>query len=198
MYEYLSFVMMLSESSSSAVSHATVICSISSALSPSEIDSITLGSLSKILIAYQRSSSSGTMPLMSALILAIVSSTVSAKFPSALTSLCSSAALIASSAASVCPSPLRALISITGQPMLLLSASTSIVSPFLRTRSIILTAITTGIPSSSSCVVKYRFLSIFVPSTMFKIASGLCVTRYSLVTTSSKVYGESEYIPGRS
>ena len=35
---------------------------------------------------------------------------------------------------------------------------------------LMLTAITTGMPSSVSCVVRYRFLSRFVPSIIFKIA----------------------------
>ena len=39
-------------------------------------------------------------------------------------------------------------------------------------RSIILTAISIGIPSSKSCVDRYRFRSIFVPSTIFKMTSG--------------------------
>ena len=34
-----------------------------------------------------------------------------------------------------------------------------------------------GIPSSISCVLKYRFLSKLVPSTIFKMTSGLSPVR---------------------
>ena len=89
----------------------------------------------------------------------------------------SCAALTADSAASFVPSPLSAEISTTGQPSFFESFSASILSPDLRTASIMFTATTVGIPSSSSCVVRYRLRSRFVPSTMFRMASGLSFTR---------------------
>ena len=49
-----------------------------------------------------------------------------------------------------------------------------------------LTATTMGTPSSASCVVRYRFLSILVPSTIFSMPSGLSCTRYCLEILSSK------------
>ena len=65
-----------------------------------------------------------------------------------------SAALIASSAASIMPVPLRAEIATALQPICFVSISRSILSPFLLMISIMFTAITTGIPNSVSCVVR--------------------------------------------
>ena len=64
------------------------------------------------------------------------------------------ASLAANSAAATPPSPFRALISTTWQPRASLNFLASIWSPFLRTRSIMLTATTTGSPSSISWVVR--------------------------------------------
>ena len=64
------------------------------------------------------------------------------------------AAATAALAAAEQPSPFRALISTALQPMAAPSLSRSIRSPFLRTRSIMFTAITTGMPSSISWVVR--------------------------------------------
>ena len=52
------------------------------------------------------------------------------------------------------PFPLRADVSTTLQPKREESLSTSILSPFLFTTSIIFSAMTTGFPSSISCVVR--------------------------------------------
>ena len=173
---YLSFVMMLSESSSSFFSHASMILSISGALAPSLSCSITFSSRSKTLIAYQRSSFASTRSLSESSIFPTASSVVSenltaSAFP------CPLAALIARSAALSIPWPLSALISTTLHPRALPIFAVSMESPFFFTRSIMLTASTTGMPSSISCVVRYRFLSILVPSTMFRIASGRSFTR---------------------
>ena len=81
------------------------------------------------------------------------------------------------SAAAMPPSPFSALISTTSQPSASPSFFRSISSPFLRTRSIMLTATTTGMPSSMSWVVRYRLRSTLVPSTMFRMASGFSPTR---------------------
>ena len=88
-----------------------------------------------------------------------------------------SASAAARSAACKTPSPFRAEISTTSQPSFSLSFTVSILSPLFATISIILTAITTGIPSSNSCVDRYRFLSMLVPSTILMIASGLSAIR---------------------
>ena len=82
------------------------------------------------------------------------------------------AASIAASAASMIPVPFSAEISTTLQPSWRPSSAVSILSPFLRTMSIMLMATTTGMPSSVSWVVRYRFLSRFVPSMMFRMTSG--------------------------
>ena len=82
------------------------------------------------------------------------------------------AASIAASAAAITPSPFRAEISMTLQPSAWDSSSILILSPFLRTMSIMLMAMTTGMPSSVSWVVRYRFRSRLVPSMMFRMASG--------------------------
>ncbi len=75
-------------------------------------------------------------------------------------------------AASVTPVPLSADISTTGQPSAFDRLADFSSEPFFCTTSIIFTATTTGMPSSISCVVRYKLRSRFVPSTMFKIASG--------------------------
>ena len=82
------------------------------------------------------------------------------------------AASIAASAASITPVPFSADISTILQPNCLESSAVFILSPFFFTISIMLMAITTGIPSSVSCVVRYRFLSRLVPSIMLSTASG--------------------------
>ena len=70
------------------------------------------------------------------------------------------------------PVPFIAEISTALQPSCFPSCAVSILSPFFLTTSIILMASTTGIPSSVSCVVKYRLRSRFVPSMIFRMASG--------------------------
>ena len=87
------------------------------------------------------------------------------------------AALTASAAACMVPCPFKAEISTTLQPSWRDNSSMLILSPFFFTTSIMLTATTTGIPSSVSCVVRYRLRSRFVPSMMFKIASGRSLIR---------------------
>ena len=87
------------------------------------------------------------------------------------------AASTAASAASMTPVPFRAEISTIRQPSCRDSSGTLIWSPFFFTISIMLMAMTTGMPSSVSCVVKYRLRSRFVPSMMFRMASGRSVMR---------------------
>ncbi len=75
------------------------------------------------------------------------------------------------------PVPFSAEISTASQPRRSESLSKYILSPFFSTISIMLTAITIGMPSSISCVERYRFRSRFVPSIIFIIASGFSPTR---------------------
>ena len=108
------------------------------------------------------------------------------------------ATLYALSTSSDMPSPLIALIGTHGIPNSLLSLSMSIVPPLARTSSIIFRARTMGTSSSSNCIVRYKFRSILVASTMLMIQSGRSSNMYLVVTISSCVYGRSEYIPGKS
>ncbi len=145
---------MLSASSSSSVSAATMSCSTWARVSWSTLRiSRTLSSLSKTLIAYQRCCSSGMSWTMASSIWAIACSTGPEKVCWG-TVLSTAAAWTAISAASVTPVPFRAEISATLQPSFSESFSKSIWSPFFLTRSHMLTATTTGMPSSTSCVVR--------------------------------------------
>ena len=67
----------------------------------------------------------------------------------------------------------NAEVSIIGQFNKLERRSTLISIFCFFTKSTIFKAITTGIPVSINCVVKYRFLSILVASTKLIITSGL-------------------------
>ncbi|MPN26780.1 hypothetical protein SDC9_174205 [bioreactor metagenome] len=96
------------------------------------------------------------------------------------------------STSSEIPSPLLADIGTTGIPKWSDSFFTSIELPLAFTSSIMLRAITMGIDNSMSCSVKYRFLSMFVASTILSIKSGCSLRRKSRVTTSSIVYGDNE------
>ena len=169
--------MMDSASSSSSSSTAFISVSMCSRTDLSSfICSSTLSSRSKILIAYQRCCSSGRLCTAASSIWASACSTVPEKVCIG-TVLPFCAASIAASAASIMPVPFKAEISTTLQPSSRESSSVLILSPFFFTTSIMLMATTTGIPSSVNCVVRYRFLSRFVPSMMFKIASGRSVIR---------------------
>ena len=63
------------------------------------------------------------------------------------------------------------------QPSCRESSFTLMLSPAFLTRSIMLRAMTTGMPSSVSWVVRYRLRSRLVASTMFKMASGFSSMR---------------------
>jgi hypothetical protein len=96
------------------------------------------------------------------------------------------------------PSPVFAEIGTNLTFNALDNPDTSITSPLFLDSSIILRATTMGTSISISCMLKYRFLSILVASTIFITTSGLSNSMYSLVTTSSGEYGDNEYIPGKS
>ena len=63
-------------------------------------------------------------------------------------------------------------ISTTGRPIRFSSSCSSISSPLFSSTSVIFSATTIGISTSKSCVVKYKFLSKFVASTILIIQSG--------------------------
>ena len=161
-----------SASSSSSFSAALMSASMCSIVAGSMVrPESTLSSRSKILMAYQRCCSSGILCTAASSIWAMACSTGPENVCWG-TVLPFFAASIAASAASIMPVPLRAEISIILQPSWRESSSTLILSPLFFTTSIMLMAMTTGIPSSVSWVVRYRFLSRLVPSTMLRIASG--------------------------
>ena len=163
--------MMLSESSSYFFSICLISASISSVLIPKL--SIALLSLSNNLIAYHLLFET-LLKTLSSIFLSV--SSISSAYLWLITCILP-AALTASLAHSSTPVPFSADISTTLQPSSLDSFSTLILSPFLLTTSIILMAQTTGIPISRSCVVKYKFLSKFEPSIIFKITSGFSLIR---------------------
>ena len=158
--------------SAALMSSSICFCTVRSRLNCSN----TLSSRSNSLMAYQRCCSSGSPCTAASSMCARACSTVPENvcmgtvFPFF-------AASIAASAASISPFPFRAEISTTLQPNCLDSSAVLIWSPFFSTTSIMLTATTTGMPSSVSCVVRYRFLSRFVPSIIFKMASGRSLMR---------------------
>ena len=77
-------------------------------------------------------------------------------------------------AATTCESPSADVetVLITGQPKIPLSFSASVLLPAFSFISLLLSATTTGMPSSKSCVVKNRLRLKLVASTMFIITSG--------------------------
>ena len=154
MYKYLSFVMMDSASSSISVSAALMSFSMCAMTFAGMLSfSRTFSSRSKILIAYHLCCSSGSPWTAASSICAIACSTAPEKVCIGIV-FEFSAASIAASAASIVPFPFNAEISITLQPSWRESSSVFILSPFFSTISIMFTAITTGIPSSVSCVVR--------------------------------------------
>ena len=168
---------MLSASSSSSFSAAWMSCSMCALVSEEMFSpSMTLSSRSKTLMAYQRCCSSGIVCTTASSIWAIACSTGPEKVCIG-TVLVFFAALMAASAASMTPVPFKAEISTILQPSSRSSSLTLMLSPFFLTRSIMFSAMTTGMPSSVSWVVRYRLRSRFVASTMFKIASGRSVIR---------------------
>ena len=144
-----------SASSSSSVSAALMSFSMCSIVSFGIlIISSTFSSRSNILIAYQRCCASGRSWSAASSMCAIACSTTPLNVCCGTIFSFASAALIAFSAASVIPVPFSADISQTSQPSSFESWSVLILSPFFFTTSIMLTAATTGIPSSTSCVVR--------------------------------------------
>ncbi len=172
-YTYRSFVIILSVSSSNASSNALISEETSGA---SCIRLAIFSSFSRSFTAKKRLCFCGTATCSLSDTFLIAFSTASsnlwvgiaASFPAAAT---------AFSAACVIPIPLSAEIITISQPSFSDSLSMYTTSLFFSRISAIFTAKTTGIPSSKSCVVKYRFRSILVPSTIFKITSGCSLNK---------------------
>ena len=110
---------------------------------------MTLSSRSKILMAYQSCSFSGRSWRQASSIWASACSTGPENSWRGMGD-AAFAASMAASAASEIPVPFSAEMDKTGQPSFLERAFLSILSPFFSTTSIILMAMTTGIPSSKS------------------------------------------------
>ena len=144
-----------SESSSISFSTAAMSFSICAFVTPSIPScSMTLSSRSKSLIAYHLCCSSGIEWTQASSICASACSTLPEKVCIGTVFSLEFAASIAACAASLTPLPLRADISTTLQPSCFASSLVFILSPFFSTTSIILTATATGMPSSTSCVVR--------------------------------------------
>ena len=142
---------MLSESSSMESSTAVIMASTSGTLF---ISPEILSSRSKSLMAKNRFCSCGISSPSLASILSSASSTSGSNRCTGALMVFLPAILTAFSTASFSPLPLRAEISTTSQPRSFDRRLTSILSPFFSTRSIIFTAMTTGMPSSVICVVR--------------------------------------------
>jgi len=170
--------MMLSESSSSSFSQSLICCSRCSfrILSSCSISS-AFSSRSKSFIAYQRRFCGSTIEEMLSSICATACSTLPVNTCGSSCPAFDFACSMAFFATSRHPVLLSALIGRTGQSSSLLSFPRSIRSPFFVTRSIMFKAMTVGMCSSRSCVVRYRFRSILVPSIMLMMASGFSLTR---------------------
>ena len=83
-------------------------------------------------------------------------------------------------------------IGTTGTPSMASMAFTSTDPPLPRISSIIFSATTTGMSISSSCMVRYRFRSMLVASTMLMTAFGFSRSTKSRDTSSSLEYGDME------
>ena len=162
------------DSASSSSSSSTAVMSFSSfsrTSLPNAKRASTLLSRSNSLTANQRRCASSVTSAISFSISVSAFSMVSENACFA------AAAFFAASTSSLVPSPLMAAVSTTGTPSSLESFLTSITSPRFLTISIMFSAITTGMPISSSWVDRYRLRSMLDASTRFMIASGFSFTR---------------------
>ena len=174
----------MTESISSAYSSSRAATSSLRLSAASDSFSETVGSFSTSLTAYHLFLPSGTLPDMAVSALETSSSMRSSNLsPLGASPFC--AAETTASTSSLVPSFLRADMGTTGHPSLLDRASVSMDPPFFLTASIMFRATTVGMPVSSICRVRNRFLSMLVASTMLMTASGLPSIRKFLVTISS-------------
>ena len=169
---------MLSTSSSNSCSASCRIASICSSTAGESLScSIAFSSRSNSLIEYQRRFCGWQVPFRSRAICSSICSNLALNFSGFGAAALRWARLRAALATSVLPSPLTALVSMIWQPSASESFLTSILSPFLRTMSIMLRAMTIGTPISSSWVVRYRLRSRLEASMMLIIESGCSFTR---------------------
>ena len=162
--------MMLSEESSYSSSSAFM---IGSASNPSLTYSEAFSSLSMTLMAAHLLSSGLRSDLIPSSALAMAPSTDGSN----LWGIGSTLEAVASAfLTSSIPVPLEAVVSTTVHPSILprLAALTEI--PLAAARSIMFRIITTGVPISRSCTVRYRFLSRLEASTTLRIRSGFSFT----------------------
>ena len=164
----------LARQASAVSSRASSILSTSSEMSSLSWENSVMrrSSPSTSFMAYHLRLFSGTLPLMTSSAADMVCS-ISASY---LMTLRTSVSLATSSRApsiSSIPVPLSADTGMTGHPSSLESFSTSTESPSFSSASIMFRPMTMGTFSSSNWSVRYRFLSMLVASTMFRIASGL-------------------------
>ena len=170
---YLSLVIMLSVSSSKASSRALIWADTSGVLF---MAAPILSSFSSSLIAknlFWLSSSAVSFASTSLIAFSSFASNLCTCFMGAFFF----ARAIAFFASSSIPVPFCAEISTTSHPRLSESFAVLIWSPLFLTISIMLIAMMTGMPSSITCVERYRFLSRFVPSMILIIASGFSLIR---------------------
>ncbi|MPM71183.1 hypothetical protein SDC9_118146 [bioreactor metagenome] len=147
--------MMLSASSSNSVSQRSLTAfAVSMPRTLSFSSAITSGSPSNSLMEYQRMRSAGRVSAKASSISARAFSTEPWNILFTTGTVFSSAATYASLTSASSPVPFSAEISTTGMPSFFESLAQSIDSPLFFTTSIILTAATTGIDSSVSCVVR--------------------------------------------
>ena len=155
MYWYRSLVMMLSLSSSNCFSQSETIVSSSALTSAgSRSRSSTLASRSNSLMLYHRAFSAGTRSAANSRIRANASSTGPEKVCCGRVMIPALAICTARSATSFEPAPLTAEVSITSQPSAAASLWVSIRSPFFLTKSIMFSAMITGMPISVTWVVR--------------------------------------------
>ena len=178
MYSYRSLVMMLSMSSSWAFSSCLATLSTLLFTPASRVSwASTLLSLSRSLTAYHLLCTSGTPAGRQFSTSPMAASTSSANRFSGACSWLVLASFTAFSTTSFRPVLLRAEVSTISQPRAAPSFLASIRSPVFFNRSLMFRAITTGIPTSSTWVVRYRFLSMLVASTRLMMASGFSFNR---------------------
>ena len=164
---------MLSLSSSNCFSQPAMICSRCSFVSAAnEKRSIAFSSRSNSLTLYQRRLSAGTTSLIRDAISERACSTRWSNVCCGVVFTPDRAILTAQSASAFKPSPLTADVSIISQPSCSESFFVSMRSPFFLTISIMFNAISTGMPISVSCVVRYRLRSMLDASTRLTTTSG--------------------------
>ena len=133
---------------------------------------MVFSSASNSLMAYQRAALGATLSPSTLSILTSASSTAASNFICDAGAFSVRAASMAALTTSSMPRPFSAEVGTMGQPSSRDRPSTSILSPFFSTRSIMFSAMTTGIPRFRIWLVRYRLRSRLVASTRLITASG--------------------------